>query len=918
MGLKDKLGLNKNKGANAVPASSGGRHRKKEEPEVEAQVQDQGSDNSDGGEGKKKSLSHMLGLGANSDKKVSRDKQLASVVNESEPGTVIDIMKQNEPFALPDDGGWVVLILPTDDPSFGGLARAYSKRNAEKGNIINLLNTGSLKYLATGDLLDDNALALIPNEQTLNRMFEFELLANARYMYGVATRDPETGDLMVFSIPSKRGSFGDGEIYNEANSVSEGKLALAEVVDFGLIDAMLTIFEQADDPDDPETPYGADGVLQAMSENFSLIADMRATEDRYPTGDEMVDHLIDVFPQLSNADASAYEETDESDEGVEELDIDDINPEDLPEGVDPQDIIDAQYGYDVEDTDAEAFDSDIVDPDEEAEADDNSDVLQKLRALNGGSFVVNSSADTADEASAQEPADDDIDFVDDEVSDAPVDEDGAEGIYDTEDFAEEYGAEPQGQQVQAQSGQVNQAGSGVSNPLSGSMSEEQFAALAEMINNNSINIDNRLADIMDLQLADRQAAQDAAYRSSDREFSREEVSEEILRTYSDDLDLHVEARPFYSGLGLEPKQIYEIDSKPATPWLGDQLSRLLVDINTQLLSLNAENTQERQRLYTSLMSKAQADIAEDLDYNKAGSPWNEVYQAIQEDKANSKEQFELMVQNRRKELSEEYNKNFERFKEARLLKIEEEYDRLNKPQMLNRSQAVESEIMAIWEAAMNQSKQTLDDLRREEARRRSNQAIDVVIESMQPMIEEHRQAEKKAYDDAFETINKYIETHRTDDLRQAAIWDEKLDHDTRLDEAREDFTKRLQLTQQEADNRVAEYKRHMEAQKDHFEAELRERSAMDASRESNMNARIADIERQAEERIEAARREVNDERDHSKDLVRKADERVAQAEANEQYAIEKANAGDKTKNMLLIILPVICILSGLIVGGVFF
>lgn len=913
MGLKDKLGLNKNKGANAVPTSSGGRHRKKEEPEVEAQVQDQSSDNSDGGEGKKKSLSHMLGLGANSDKKISRDKQLASVINESEPGTVIDIMKQNEPFALPDDGGWVVLILPTDDPSFGGLARAYSKRNAEKGNIINLLNTGSLKYLATGDLLDDNALALIPNEQTLNRMFEFELLANARYMYGVATRDPETGDLMVFSVPSKRGSFGDGEIYNEANSVSEGKLALAEVVDFGLIDAMLTIFEQADDPDDPETPYGADGVLQAMSENFSLIADMRATEDRYPTGDEMVDHLIDVFPQLGNADATAYEETSEPDTSdVEELDIDDINPDDLPEGVDPQDIIDAQYGYDVEDTDAEAFEEGVdIDPDEEAEADDNSDVLQKLRALNGGSFVVNSSADTADDA--VEPADDDIDFVDDEVSDAPVDEDGAEGVYDTEDFAEEYGAEPQ-----AQSGQVNQAGSGVSNPLSGSMSEEQFAALAEMINNNSINIDNRLADIMDLQLADRQAAQDAAYRSSDREFSREEVSEEILRTYSDDLDLHVEARPFYSGLGLEPKQIYEIDSKPATPWLGDQLSRLLVDINTQLLSLNAENTQERQRLYTSLMSKAQADIAEDLDYNKAGSPWNEVYQAIQEDKANSKEQFELMVQNRRKELSEEYNKNFERFKEARLLKIEEEYDRLNKPQMLNRSQAVESEIMAIWEAAMNQSKQTLDDLRREEARRRSNQAIDVVIESMQPMIEEHRREEKKAYDDAFETINKYIETHRIDDLRQASIWDEKLEHDTRLDEAREDFTKRLQLTQQEADNRVAEYKRHMEAQKDHFEAELRERTAMDASRESNMNARIADIERQAEERIEAARREVNDEREHSKDLVRKADERVAQAEANEQYAIEKANAGDKTKNMLLIILPVICILSGLIVGGVFF
>ena len=913
MGLKDKLGLNKNKGSDAVPVSSGGRHRKPEEPEVDVTAQEQNADGSDNAEGKekKKSLSHMLGLGANSDKKVSRNKQLASVVNESEPGTVIDIMKQNEPFALPDDGGWVVLILPTDDPSFGGLARAYSKRNAEKGNIINLLNTGSLKYLATGDLLDDNALALIPNEQTLQRMFEFELLANARYMYGVATRDPETGDLMVFSVPSKRGSFSDGQIYEEANSVSEGKLALAEVVDFGLIDAMLTIFEQADDPDDPDTPYGSDGVLQAMSENFSLIADMRATEDRYPTGDEMVDHLIDVFPQLGNADATAYGENDEpAVDEEEELDIADINPDALPEGVDPQDIVDAQYGYDPEDTDAEVFEGDNDDAlDAEAEADDNSDVLQKLRALNGGSFVVNSAANDEDVESAHEPVDDDIDFVDDEVSDAPVDEDGAEGVYDTDDSVDS---------APVQSGQVGQPGPGVSNPLAGSMSEEQFAALAEMINNNSINIDNRLADIMDLQLADRQAAQDAAYRSSDREFSREEVSQEILRTYSDDLDLHVEARPFYSGLGLEPKQIYEINSEPATPWLGDQLSRLLVDINTQLLSLNTEHTQERERMYTSLMSKAQADIAEDLDYNKPDSPWNEVYQAIQEDKANSKEQFELMVQNRRKELSEEYNRNFERFKEARLLKIEEEYDRLNKPQMLNRSQAVESEVMAIWEAAMNQSKQTLDDLRREEARRRSNQAIDVVIESMQPMFEEHRRAEQKAYEDAFETISKYIETHRTDDLRQAAIWDEKLDHDTRLDEAREDFTKRLQLTQQEADNRVAEYKRHMEAQKDHFEAELRERSAMDASRESNMNARIADIERQAEERIEAARREVNDERDHSKDLVRKADERVAQAEANEQYAIEKANAGDKTKNMLLIILPVICILSGLIVGGVFF
>ena len=112
-------------------------------------------------------------------KKKERD-MMASIINESVTESAIDDMRENIAFLCERDGKtlFVGLYLNTED--IGGLDKK-SRRDETKGQIIEQINSGSIKTFIPRSLLDNECMVIIPTVDTLDIMDEFSLLYGARY-----------------------------------------------------------------------------------------------------------------------------------------------------------------------------------------------------------------------------------------------------------------------------------------------------------------------------------------------------------------------------------------------------------------------------------------------------------------------------------------------------------------------------------------------------------------------------------------------------------------------------------------------------------------------------------------------------------------------------------------------------------------
>lgn len=146
---------------------------------------------------------------------------LASVINESEPGAAIDLLKRNDAFALPNRTSWVGLLLAVDD--IGGLSQK-NKSDDTKGSIIELITADMIQAVATKAMLDEEYLGIIPSPTSLERMGEYRLLTDVRYYWGVFRAENGGQTLVVDAIQAPEGS------YAEALAISRGERSLRELL----------------------------------------------------------------------------------------------------------------------------------------------------------------------------------------------------------------------------------------------------------------------------------------------------------------------------------------------------------------------------------------------------------------------------------------------------------------------------------------------------------------------------------------------------------------------------------------------------------------------------------------------------------------------------------------------------------------
>ena len=103
---------------------------------------------------------------------------MSGVFQESVIETVIENgFAQNKNFI--HNGKYVGLFFNTED--IGYLNRRTAKNNADKGNIIEQINSGHICVLITDELMDCDSMVIVPNSETMECMDEYALLNELEY-----------------------------------------------------------------------------------------------------------------------------------------------------------------------------------------------------------------------------------------------------------------------------------------------------------------------------------------------------------------------------------------------------------------------------------------------------------------------------------------------------------------------------------------------------------------------------------------------------------------------------------------------------------------------------------------------------------------------------------------------------------------
>ena len=217
---------------------------------------------------------------------------LALVIDETEPGAALDLIRNNERWALPNGAG-VILSLPVDAPieegGIGGLGKVSSKGDEDKGSILQRIADDKIQVLMTQDMLRHNILGIIPTEQSLSPegMGEYTLFDKVVFMLtSVDTRD---GSLVVNPIHYDELA---GVLDAPAGDVDTITLAQAQAISSGAV-ALSSLI-----PSLWRRLGGEVDTDSAESESEDLVEDIPASPSADHTDEslENVDNLPDFDP----------------------------------------------------------------------------------------------------------------------------------------------------------------------------------------------------------------------------------------------------------------------------------------------------------------------------------------------------------------------------------------------------------------------------------------------------------------------------------------------------------------------------------------------------------------------------------------------------------------------------------------------
>lgn len=183
---------------------------------------------------------------------------MSAILNESVTESAIETMRSESTLHIDREGEtcFIGMLLDTNHESFGGLNKK-SRKDEDKGQIIELISSGRIATFIPQSLLDEEKLVIIPLMTTLDAMDEFEILTNAHYTIAVTSDDGSVEDTECEASYNDFLQFvmhgGDGMEFLASHGVD-----WAQDEDFGSADEPYDYEEGDDSYSDDEDPFGDD------------------------------------------------------------------------------------------------------------------------------------------------------------------------------------------------------------------------------------------------------------------------------------------------------------------------------------------------------------------------------------------------------------------------------------------------------------------------------------------------------------------------------------------------------------------------------------------------------------------------------------------------------------------------------------
>ena len=236
---------------------------------------------------------------------------LSGLIDESVSETAVALMKsaQTSKFRTVVSGTEmpVGLVLPVE--RIGGLDKKASRKDPDKGQMVECIRNDTLQVYAPMQLLEDDCIMFIPTQDTLVAMDEYSFLRSASYSLGAVDANGEVHDLQkeISFVDAMRVSNGEipfsnfvGNTYDEGSRFVPDESVFDDIPDEEAVPAIPV------DADDEDVPFeGGDPAAQRMLDEY--IGDDNYDDIPEDVPDES-EEFEDEMPGSEYGEEEAYEE----------------------------------------------------------------------------------------------------------------------------------------------------------------------------------------------------------------------------------------------------------------------------------------------------------------------------------------------------------------------------------------------------------------------------------------------------------------------------------------------------------------------------------------------------------------------------------------------------------------------------------
>lgn len=394
------------------------------------------------------------------------------------------------------------------------------------------------------------------------------------------------------------------------------------------------------------------------------------------------------------------------------------------------------------------------------------------------------------------------------------------------------------------------------------------------------------------------------------------VSDTIVRTfYSDDLRLEVSTEPFDS-LFIHANQFIPFQGNRVElfdkddSFLGQAISEMVKDYNTQLEGVHYANLQKLRADYYTLVNLACTRIAERYDMDNIETEVGKIKHNIDVEYSMKLSTQEERAHQETNRIDMEWRQKLDEVGKAAAEKARATYtDRFLRAHNDDLAHVMPN-IQLADETEYKTKLQELHETRRHDAAQELDKFVNEIVAKLNDKYREMADAEAEARDAWAADLRKYVDEHRKDEFARAAALAERQRQRSEADIVKADMIGSLNQIRSEFETSQTNWKNQTEAMQAKHEEELR---AKDQLREQKL----------AEEEQEKTRlKGIIDELSHQLETLDEAKEaeyktRVTQLE-NESLSwrseLDHQRAKHKRQNIVSATLAIIAILAALSVG----